>query len=579
MDAGRASSSGRKEIAERYRVEPAKNSHSAPLFSLRVLTSERGAGDPLRPRDMRTNAQAFASRGGKQECAGQTALHRAILAAQESGKAAGVCETAAVSPARRQMLLEESAAARGCDIDAVDCRSRTALHYAASLGDKIGAEVLLRHGADTGAPDENGDTPLHCAAEGGHAAVLNLMLEGGPPSGRFSPFEHEPRGVGAASGGLEERGEKDGEARAAPDESSSAVNARNSDGYMPLHVAVRHNNPAASEILLRRGANPNAAYDKRHRTPLHFAAMRAQAGTAELLLRYGANPDALGGRLCTPLHHAAEHRRGGQTVRILLKHTAFRDRADGADKAEGADRAGENGGKTSFCGAPTVDAADLLGRTPLHYAAESGDVDGLRALAEHGAKVDAVDCQGRTPLHCAAHQGNVNAIEVLLGQGAKIEARDFIRRTPLHCAASHSFCKTAYEALIAAGADIEAADKDGRTPLHLAAMALKEDTFRALVAKGASVGATDLHGRVPLHYCASGVCAFPRLAELIDELGLHPWLWGEKAADARGAPRCTSRFWPRRTGCRSPARRPPGAIRFRRMVRTAPTAATKKSKK
>ena len=57
---------------------------------------------------------------------------------------------------------------------------RTPLHVAAQHGHAAVVEALLRHGADVMARDE-GDhaTPLHWAAEGGHLEVVRMLVEAG----------------------------------------------------------------------------------------------------------------------------------------------------------------------------------------------------------------------------------------------------------------------------------------------------------------------------------------------------------------------------------------------------------------
>lgn len=62
-----------------------------------------------------------------------------------------------------------------------------------------------------------------------------------------------------------------------------------------------------------------------------------------------------------------------------------------------------------------INAKDKDGATPLHWAAESGNVDIVKILLEKGARVDAVDNKYRaTPLHGAAQNGHIYVVKVLL---------------------------------------------------------------------------------------------------------------------------------------------------------------------
>jgi len=56
----------------------------------------------------------------------------------------------------------------------------TPLHRAALQGDKISAEVLLKfRGADPNLVDRNGLTALHWAASGGNRSCISQLLEAG----------------------------------------------------------------------------------------------------------------------------------------------------------------------------------------------------------------------------------------------------------------------------------------------------------------------------------------------------------------------------------------------------------------
>lgn len=57
-------------------------------------------------------------------------------------------------------------------------------------------------------------------------------------------------------------------------------------------------------------------------------------------------------------------------------------------------------------------------------------------LLRRGANVSAADSIGRTPLHYAAQSGNLHAMQVLIRAGAKVMARDALRKSPLDLAKS-----------------------------------------------------------------------------------------------------------------------------------------------
>ncbi|KRT84307.1 Ankyrin repeat-containing protein [Oryctes borbonicus] len=98
------------------------------------------------------------------------------------------------------------------------------------------------------------------------------------------------------------------------------INARNHKHQTALHMAALSQSTEILEVLLKRGADPNAA-DANDRTPLHGAIVKFSrtCEPAKLLLNAGANvnkPDAFG---YTPLHLAALNE-FSQSVMLLLSY-------------------------------------------------------------------------------------------------------------------------------------------------------------------------------------------------------------------------------------------------------------------
>ena len=105
----------------------------------------------------------------------------------------------------------------------------------------------------------------------------------------------------------------------------------------------------------------------------------------------------------------------------------------------------------------------ILGRTPLHCAANGGHKEIIELLIAEGADVNAKVEGAGTPLHYAARWGHKEIGKLLIAAGADVNAKNKYGSTPLHSADT----KEIAELIIAAGADVNAKDKNGRTPLDL----------------------------------------------------------------------------------------------------------------
>jgi TolB-like protein/class 3 adenylate cyclase len=160
-----------------------------------------------------------------------------------------------------------------------------------------------------------------------------------------------------------------------------------------------------------------------------------------------------------------------------------------------------------------VDAKDYHGKTPLHVAAESGHEKVAALLIEAGADMEvrtrpsgrAFADFGSTALILTARWGHTSVAELLINAGADVNARTGQdpsgRRGEyggLHYAASYGH-EGIVELLITGGADIELRNGSLETPLFDAARAGYKSIVELLISNGANVNAKDNRADTSLH--------------------------------------------------------------------------------
>eukprot|EP00752_Nemacystus_decipiens_P001323 g1313.t1 len=187
-------------------------------------------------------------------------------------------------------------------LEAVDLRGRTPLHTACVEGQAEVVRVLLKAGANAGAFDSAGFSPLHRCAQSGNLHSARALLD--------------RRHATGSDDGLVPAAAASPEAAANPDVD---VLTRRGD-YRPLHLACYAGSADMVGLLVRRGADL-AAGDKWGTSPLHRACLAGHLAAARAVLDAGAEVDPRDMWKSTPLHRACQSGHA-DIVELLLRRGA-----------------------------------------------------------------------------------------------------------------------------------------------------------------------------------------------------------------------------------------------------------------
>ncbi|CAM9656295.1 unnamed protein product, partial [Laminaria digitata] len=209
-------------------------------------------------------------------------------------------------------------------------------------------------------------------------------------------------------------------------QAGASVNGLPETDRTPIAVATDANDVGMVDFLLQQGACPNKPVTlelelanvstRKNRLgvrALHIAALRGNVKIVRLLLKGSrADPNATDNEGCTPLMLACSNTFGSLgVVRVLLEA--------GADP----------------------DMAACLGLTPLHLAAQFGNVNLVHMLhCKTPGTLNRCSSNGTTPLYLACNHGHEGTVSKLLSVGAmQLEPSDDIDVCPLAAAVHKGF--------------------------------------------------------------------------------------------------------------------------------------------
>ncbi|XP_016142837.1 ankyrin-3-like, partial [Sinocyclocheilus grahami] len=144
-----------------------------------------------------------------------------------------------------------------------------------------------------------------------------------------------------------------------------------------------------------------------------------------------------------------------------------------------------------------TNAATRQGISPLHLAAQEGNVDMVTLLIARETAINLGNKSGLTPLHLAAQEDKVNISEVLVNHGATVDPETKMAYTPLHVACHYGNIKMVHF-LLKNQAKVNAKTKNGYTPLHQAAQQGHTHIINLLLQHGASPNELTVNGNTAL---------------------------------------------------------------------------------
>ena len=348
--------------------------------------------------------------------------------------------------------------AAGADPNVSLKMGETPLMSAARSGDAGAVSRLLAAGADVDAAErERGQTALMWAAAQRHAGVVRLLVSAGADvharsrvwrqlentAGNTNPIGNFRMAHGGSTALLFVARNGDVATARVLLEAGADVNDTAAAGTSALVVAAHSGHDALAAFLLEQGADPNAA--EAGYAPLHAAVLRGQGALVRTLLAHGADPNLSVVRGTPGRRFSADY---------SIRHQA-------------------------------------IGANAFWLAAKYGELESLRALADHGADPFMMPANGVSALQAAIGRGQISQenrrnrvgvlvagdvdqealamglARVVIALGVEVNTADERGETPLHDAVRNGYASVV-EFLVRRGADVRAANNRDQTALTLA---------------------------------------------------------------------------------------------------------------
>jgi ankyrin repeat protein len=349
--------------------------------------------------------------------------------------------------------------------------------------------LLLEFNADINTENENGDSALHIASELGHLQIVQFLVKKGARVSKLNNRQECPM------------------AKAIPTQQADVISyflsydwtaekdlniSKDEATFNCLILASRLGLESVTQMFLENYKMINVPERISGDTPLTAACKNNQLSTVELLLNNGANPNATDESFTPPLIWAA---RGGNhsIMNALIKNGA---NVNGFDEQK----------RTALIAAARSDdvlAAEVLVR--YDSSLDWGDKDGISALGwaciranlnickyllQLSCEINKPDVLGRTPLHLAAFSGDEEIIQVSHVVNTVTKFIVHLLHYNKGCYLSDINLSLLVKLLLEKGAQMETTDRKGIRPLDRAIACNNANVAQLFLRKGAKLGAT-----------------------------------------------------------------------------------------
>ncbi|QYS95164.1 Protein SSH4 [Trichoderma simmonsii] len=359
----------------------------------------------------------------------------------------------------------------------------TPLHLAVISNSLESVKLLLSASVDLNARDSDKKTPLFLAAEKGYGDIADTLILAGAELNADDKEGRTPLYVASFFGHLSIvqvlLGSKDPIRQV-------DVEKRASRGWTPLHAA--HDNSQITKLLLRANATVDCRTQNTKSTPLSMAVIKYYS-VAAILLQHKADPNVTDTDGETSVHRAVLCKKALRMVKLLASYGAKLD-VQRKDKSTPLHLAANNGDLPLVDyllkeGAVAENVSEMFG-TALTAAAEGGNIAVAKRILTEGIDVNATGGAYHTALQAAAHNGRAAMVDLLLEKQANVNLRHGSNRTALEAAIEQGYWRIALN-LLDHRAEFNATETEGTSPLQMAIRSSLGLIVQRLINDGADV--------------------------------------------------------------------------------------------